>query len=111
MTMARTLDEQNLGSMPAAWRADPAVVGTFEDVEAGPTRRWRNEARVLARQCVETARESGVLTDAAQRCAALRTGMSTKQVKLAADAGAPCACSAGDPLCSASLSGWCAARP
>jgi len=108
MTMARTLDEQNLGSMPAAWRSDPAVAGTFEDVEVGPTRRWRAEARVLSRQCVDTARESNVATDAARRCAALRTGLPLKVVRQAPDAGAGCACSPGDPLCSASLGGWCA---
>jgi hypothetical protein len=109
MTMARTLDEQNLGSMPPAWRSDPAVAGTFEDVEVGPTRRWRSEARVLTRQCIDTARESNVATDAARRCAALRTGLPTRTAKQApaAAAGAGCACSAGDPLCSASLGGWC----
>lgn len=107
MTMARTLDEQNLGSMPPAWRSDPAVAGTFEDVEVGPTRRWRSEARVLTRQCVDTARESNVATDAARRCAALRTGLPAKVARQTADAGAGCACSPGDPLCSASLGGWC----
>jgi len=107
MTMARTLDEQNLGSMPAAWRSDPAVAGTFEDVEVGPTRRWRAEARVLTRQCIDTARESHVVTDAARRCAALRTGVPVKLARQAPDAGAGCACSPGDPLCSASLGGWC----
>lgn len=107
MTMARTLDEQNLGSMPAAWRSDPAVAGTFEDVEVGPTRRWRAEARVLTRQCIDTARVTNVVTDAARRCAALRTGVPVKLARQAPDAGAGCACSPGDPLCSASLGGWC----
>lgn len=105
MTMARVLDEQNLGTMPPAWRSDPAVAGTFEDVEVGPTRRWRNEARVLARQCIDTAKASGVATDAARRCEALRTGVIPKRAKQ--DASAGCACSPGDPLCSASLGGWC----
>ena len=108
MTMARTLDEQNLGSMPASWRSDPAVAGTFEDVDVGPTRRWRAEARVLSRQCVDTAKESNVLTDAARRCAALRTGLPAKVVHQVPDAGTGCACFPGDPLCSASLGGWCA---
>jgi hypothetical protein len=57
---------------------------------------------------VDTARELGVLTDAARRCEELRLGMPLKRVVLAADAGAGCACSPGDPLCSASLGGWCA---
>lgn len=94
--------------MPVAWRADPAVVSTFEDIAIGPTRRWRDEARVLARQCIDTARDSGVLTDAARRCAALRTGTPQK-AKRGPDPNAGCACSPGDPLCSASLGGWCGA--
>ena len=106
MTMARNLDDAGLGSMPAAWRADPAVASTFEDIAVGPTRRWRDEARVLARQCVQTAREQAVLTDAARRCTALRTGATPKTARRGADAGA-CACDPGDPLCSASLGGWC----
>jgi hypothetical protein len=108
MTMARSLDDAGLGAMPVAWRADPAVMSTFEDIAIGPTRRWRDEARVLARQCVDTARDSGVVTDAARRCAALRTGTPQK-AKRGPDPGAGCACSPGDPLCSASLGGWCGA--
>jgi hypothetical protein len=107
MAMARSLDEAGLGAMPAAWRADPAVASTFEDTAVGPTRRWRDEARVLARQCIEVAHESGVQTEAARRCAGLRTGAPQKLAKGGADAGAGCACSPGDPLCSASLGGWC----
>lgn len=112
MAMARRLEDAGLATMPSAWRSDPSVASTFEDIAVGPTRRWRDEARVLARQCIETAREDGVLTDAAKRCALLRTGAPVKVARRGADAGAPCACSAGDPLCSASLGGWCAAtRP
>ena len=111
MTMARSLDEAGLGSMPMAWRADPAVASTFEDIAVGPTRRWRDEARVLARQCMRTARDQAVLTEAARRCAALRTGAPPKTPRRGADAGAAsgsgCACDPGDPLCSASLGGWC----
>ncbi|MEA2746323.1 MAG: hypothetical protein QOI41_466 [Myxococcales bacterium] len=106
MTMARSLDEAGLGSMPVAWRADPAVMSTFEDIAIGPTRRWRDEARVLARQCIDTARDSGVITDAARRCATLRTGTPPKP-KRGPDPAPGCACSPGDPLCSASLGGWC----
>ena len=108
MTMARSLDDAGLGSMPVTWRADPAVASTFEDIAVGPTRRWRDEARVLARQCVQTARDQAVLTDAARRCAALRTGAPLRTGRRGADAGtAGCACDPGDPLCSASLGGWC----
>lgn len=108
MTMARSLDEAGLGSLPVGWRADPAVASTFEDIAIGPTRRWRDEARVLARQCIDTARNSGVLTEAARRCAALRTGAPLR-VKRGPAQSAGCACSPGDPLCSASLGGWCGA--
>lgn len=109
MTMARSLDEAGLGAMPVAWRSDPAVASTFEDIAVGPTRRWRDEARVLARQCVATARDEAVLTEAARRCALLRTGITAKAARQA-DAGAGCACDPGDPLCSASLGGWCGAK-
>ena len=111
MSMARSLDDAGLGAMPVAWRADPAVASTFEDIAVGPTRRWRDEARVLARQCVQTARDQAVLTEAVRRCAALRTGAPPKAGRRGADAGAACACDPGDPLCSASLGGWCGGRP
>lgn len=109
MSMARRLDELGLAALPPAWRSDPAVASTFEDIAVGPTRRWRDEARVLARQCIETSRETGVQTEAARRCAVLRTGVPVKIAKRGPDAGAPCACAEGDPLCSASLGGWCGA--
>lgn len=107
MTMARSLDDAGLGALPATWRSDPAVASTFEDISVGPTRRWRDEARVLARQCVTTARDEGVLTEAARRCALLRTGTPVKTARQTADASVGCACDPGDPLCSASLGGWC----
>jgi hypothetical protein len=107
MTMARRLDEAGLGSLPQGWRSDPGVGSTFEDVAVGPMRRWRDEARVLARACVETAREIGVATEAARRCAALRTG-AVPRVSPNPSNGTSCACSPGDPLCSATLGGWCA---
>jgi hypothetical protein len=107
LSLARTLDDAGLGALPVAWRSDPAVASTFEDIAIGPTRRWRDEARVLARQCVQTARDEAVETEAARRCAALRTGAIVRTARHAADAGAGCACDPGDPLCSASLGGWC----
>jgi hypothetical protein len=115
MRMARSLDEAGLGVMPQAWRADPTIASSFEDVAVGPTRRWRDEARVLARQCMQTARELVVVSDAAQRCAALRTGVPPRTARRAPerapDARPGCACAPGDPLCSASLGGWCGAPP
>jgi|GEM_PF-2782485 len=104
LDMSIRLDDAGLVAMPPTWRSDPAVAGSFEDVAVGPTRRFREEARTLARACIETARELAVATAAARRCATLRTG--APPVRRNKDAGA-CACSAGDPLCSASLGGWC----
>jgi len=106
LTMSQKLDDVGIAAMPAAWRTDPAIASTFEDVAVGPTRRWREEARALAKQCVETARAVGVATAAAKKCATLPTGARTKVAK-GSDAGASCACDPGDPLCSASLGGWC----
>jgi hypothetical protein len=107
LVMSRTLDDAGVGAMPRGWRSDPAVASSFEDVAVGPTRRWRDEARVLARECVITARDLAVTTDAARRCTTLRTGSPVPKRAQIADAGAGCACSRGDPLCSASLGGWC----
>ncbi|MBS2016492.1 MAG: hypothetical protein JST00_26645 [Deltaproteobacteria bacterium] len=107
LTLSQRLDELGLAAMPVAWRTDPALASTFEDVAVGPTRRWRDEARALAKQCVETARATGVVTPAAKTCASLPTGARAKVAKRASDAGASCACDPGDPLCSASLGGWC----
>jgi hypothetical protein len=107
--VARAVSDAGLATLPSAWRADPAIASTFEDIAIGPARRLRDEARVLSRQCVDSARDDDVLTDAARRCSALRTGTTTKIAKAATDAGAPCPCSPGDPLCS-SLGDWCAPR-
>lgn len=108
LTMSRKLDDAGIGAMPAAWRTDPAIASTFEDVAVGPTRRWREEARALAKQCVETARAIGVATPSAKKCTTLPTGARvTTKVAKGSDAGASCACDPGDPLCSASLGGWC----
>lgn len=108
LAMSQRLDDVGLGAMPIAWRSDPSIASTFEDVAVGPTRRWREEARALAKQCVETARAIGVATDAAKKCVTLPTGARTKVAKKGGvDAGPPCACDPGDPLCSASLGGWC----
>jgi hypothetical protein len=103
------LDDAGLITMPREWRADPALHATFEDVAYGPLRRWRDEARGLAKRCVDTAREDGVATDAARRCAALRIAVPPRAVRIA-DPHAPCGCAAGDPLCSASLGGWCGSK-
>lgn len=108
LAMSQKLDDVGLGAMPIAWRSDPSIASTFEDVAVGPTRRWREEARALAKQCVETARSIGVATESARKCVTLPTGARAKLAKKGApDGGTPCACDPGDPLCSASLGGWC----
>jgi len=118
MGMARTLDRLGIGEMPAGWKSDPALGSTFEEVAVGPTRRWRDEARVLVRQCTLASATlatdggagagAGSTPDAVRRCTALRTGAPLPAAKgaRAGDAGT-CACAPGDPLCSASLGGWC----
>ncbi len=100
------LDELGIIAMPREWRADPTVHATFEDVAYGPLRRWRDEARALAKRCVETARADAIATDAARRCSAIRIAAPPRVAK--SDAG--CGCDPGDPLCSASLGGWCGPR-
>ncbi len=103
-SIARKLDELGLNKMPDAWRTEPAIRSTFEDVADGPARRWRDESRALAKHCVEVSKASHVSADAVARCTVLR---STTGAKLAKGDAAPCGCAPGDPLCSASLGGWC----
>jgi hypothetical protein len=103
VAFVRKLDELGLIAMPREWRSDPGVHMTFEDVAYGPLRRWRDEARALAKRCVDTARESAIATDAARRCSAIRIPAPPRVAR--SDAG--CGCDPGDPLCSASLGGWC----
>lgn len=102
--IARKLDELGLDKMPDGWRTEPAIRSTFEDVADGPARRWRDESRALAKHCVEVSKSSHLSADAVTRCTVLR---STTGAKLAKGDASPCGCSPGDPLCSASLGGWC----
>lgn len=97
------LDEVGIITMPKEWRSDPSVKATFEDVANGPLRRWRDEARGLAKRCVDVSRSEHVTSDAARRCASLRITIPSRVAKQAS----PCGCVAGDPMCSASLGGWC----
>lgn len=103
----RRLDDLGLVTMPAAWRSDPSVRVTFEDVANGPLRRFRDEARALAHRCIDLATETAVATDAVKRCLAIRAGAPAK-VARRGDASSECPCAPGDPLCSASIGGWCA---
>jgi hypothetical protein len=98
------LDELGLITMPKEWRSDPSVKATFEDVAQGPLRRWRDEARGLAKRCVDVSRADHVTTDAARRCASLRIAAPARTAKQHVG---PCGCVEGDPMCSASLGGWC----
>lgn len=110
--LARRLDEVGVAILPGPWKSDPQIRATFEDVAQGPFKRWRDEARVLARRCVEIARDERVATPAVKRCAAIRSGppVAKSVTKDPKDPKSACPCVAGDPLCSASIGGWCAAR-
>ncbi len=119
---SRRLDELGLEKMPDAWRTDPSIALTFEDMTTGPVKRWRKEGLALVELCVATAREAKLDTPSARSCLAIRRAISpkvlppepktAKNANDAADAGAPpksgCACDPGDPLCSATMNGWCA---
>ena len=103
------LEVADLGTLPRAWRADPSLHLTFEDVAQGPSKRWRAEAATLARHCMDLARRARVSSSEVDRCRGLdlRLGRVTRPAAGAADAGAACACDPLDPLCSASLGPWC----
>jgi hypothetical protein len=118
LAWSRQLDEAGLARAPAQYRSDPSVALTFEDVANGPAKRWREEGLALVTLCVESARTSNIDTAAARECGGLRKSYervlaerrsSKTSAAAGKDAGAPtgCACDPGDPLCSASMSGWC----
>lgn len=108
--LARRLDEMGVAVLPGPWKTDPQIRATFEDVAHGPFKRWRDEARVLARRCVEIAQDERVATPAVKRCAAIRSAPVANTKTVTKDSKNACPCVAGDPLCSASIGGWCAAR-
>jgi len=104
LALAMRLDEAGIIAMPVSWRTDPSVRATFEEIADGPMRRWRDEARGLARSCIAKANETGAETDAARRCRAIWTAAPNTAHRAGAGG---CGCVEGDPLCSASLGGWC----
>ena len=118
LSWSRRLDELGLARAPASYRTDPSIALTFEDVAVGPAKRWREEGVALVLRCVELGRSPGARAESALRdCAAMRrTYDHVVRRRTAADAGAgradegACACDPGDPLCSASMSGWCRPR-
>ncbi len=117
LSWSRKLDEVGLARAPATYRADPSIALTFEDVANGPAKRWREEGLAIVQLCVELATSSHLDGAASRDCAAMRQSyarvLSRPHGKAIAtspgDAGSPpaCACDPGDPLCSASMSGWC----
>ncbi len=96
----RRLDEVGLHVTPATYRSDRRLSLTFEDVTEGPAKRWRNEGYQLSKLCLERA-----------ACKQLHDTYKTAMAKQGAPAKTPapaeCACHPGDPLCSATMSGWC----
>jgi hypothetical protein len=109
-SLVRKLDELGLATMPPSWKSDPTVHVTFEDVAYGPLRRWRDETRALARRCVSLAKEMAVVTAPVGRCAVLQTAAPAKVARAGDASSSECPCAPGDPLCSASIGGWCGAR-
>lgn len=115
LAWSRTLDEAGLARAPASYRSDPSIALTFEDVANGPAKRWREEGVALVQRCVDSARASRIDSPAARDCTAMRqvyVHVLARRAPTRVDAGAAsdtgaCACDPGDPLCSASMSGWC----
>jgi hypothetical protein len=119
---SRQLDDAGLARAPSAYRTDPRVALTYEDVANGPAKRWREEGLALVHACVESAHAGKLDTPASRECAAIRQAYTriparrppaaspdraTGTTNVDAGASSACACHFGDPLCSASLNGWC----
>jgi hypothetical protein len=92
------------------------VALTFEDVAHGPGERWRQEGIALVDLCIVQARSAGIDGPTARQCGALRRSVvGSAGARTSRPAKKPlrdgrvngCACAFGDPLCSASMSGWC----
>jgi hypothetical protein len=109
LSLAHRLDEVGLTAMPRAWRADPTLAVSFEDVAHGPARRWRDEGLALVQLCIETAFDLNVHDASTKKCLTIRKTEGTVAIRraFAREAGARgCRCSPGDPLCSEGAS-WC----
>jgi hypothetical protein len=109
LAWSRKLDELGLARAPASYKNSPVVALTFEDVAVGPAKRWREEGAALAALCVMTARANAIDSQAAKACVQQENVYGRVVVRRtpSADGGSGCACDPGDPLCSASMSGWC----
>lgn len=111
LAWAKRLDELGLGLAPAAFKSDHRLALTFEDVAEGPAKRWRNEGYQLSKLCVDRGATDHIDNDATKTCKQLhdqyRAVLNRHAPPPKSTAPAECACNPGDPLCSATMSGWC----
>lgn len=109
---AERLDQIGLATTPASYRADRRLALTFEEVAEGPAKRWRSEGYQLSKLCAERAAADQIDNPETRSCRTLHEGYRRIMVRGAAPppktpAPPECACPPGDPLCSATMSGWC----
>lgn len=110
---SQRLDDLGMAQLPATYRTDHRVALTFEEVVQGPAKRWRSEGFNLAGICVTRARTEDVDNAASKSCKTLHDNyahLSAVKAPPKSKAPAECACNPGDPLCSATMSGWCRPR-
>lgn len=104
---ASRLDAVGLDELPKTFRTNRAIALTFEDVVSGPAKRWRSEGLALANACLARAKASNVATASVTRCGELVKKNASLPTPPHARTKPECACNPGDPLCSATMSGWC----
>jgi hypothetical protein len=108
---SRNLDRLGLNVTPATFKADSRLALTFEEVTEGPSKRWRNEGYQLAKLCAERAESEHIDNASTNICKSLhekyRRVLLRDPAPAKSKAPAECACNPGDPLCSATMSGWC----
>jgi len=104
---SQKLDEMGLAKTPASYRTSGKIALTFEELTHGPAKRWRGEGLTLANLCVQRAKSDHVETSAARACNTLLKTYTTPSTTPPSKSQPECACNPGDPLCSASMSGWC----
>lgn len=104
---ASYLDTIGLDKLPKSFRTSGSIALTFEDVVHGPAKRWRGEGLSLANACVARAKSNNVSSTASKSCDALVKANANLPQPPHAKTKPECACVPGDPLCSATMSGWC----
>jgi hypothetical protein len=108
---SRNLDRLGLNVTPATFKADSRLALTFEEVTEGPSKRWRNEGYQLAKLCAERAESEHIDNASTNISKSLHERYRRVLLRDPAPANsmapAECACNPGDPLCSATMSGWC----